>query len=188
MPYTEFVTEEWAAAEVSRLEELRLDAIECRCAALLDLGRTAQAVPELDASVREHPLREELRRLLALGLYRAGRQADALAAVRRARAHLAAELGVDPGPRLRELESMLLTQDETLLAPAPRLRPSPDAAQPLTGRAEPLGVLLGAATTATDRPACALISGEAGGQNLARHAARGVARRTGMADRLGAVE
>ncbi|WP_248965785.1 BTAD domain-containing putative transcriptional regulator [Sphaerisporangium perillae] len=161
-PYAEFAMEDWAAPEVSRLEELRLDAIEARCTALLEVGRTAQAVPELDAAVREHPLREELWRLLALGLYRSGRQADALAAVRRARARLVAELGVDPGPRLRELESMLLAQDETLLAPAPPPRPAARTAQPLANRAGPLGVLLGAAITAADRPACALISGEAG--------------------------
>jgi DNA-binding SARP family transcriptional activator len=160
-PYAEFATEDWAAPEVSRLEELRLDALAARCEALLGLGRTAQAVPALEAAVQEHPLREELWRLLALGLYRSGRQADALAAVRRARSRLVTELGVDPGPRLRELESMLLAQDEILLAPAPS-RPPVRTTQPLANRAEPLGVLLGAASTGPERPACALISGEAG--------------------------
>ncbi|WP_204045737.1 BTAD domain-containing putative transcriptional regulator [Acrocarpospora phusangensis] len=166
-PYMEFAAEGWAAPEVTRLEEVRLVAVECRFSALLELGRTAEAVPGLEGAVREQPLREELWRLLALGLYRSGRQADALAAVRRARDHLAEELGVDPGPGLRGLEAMLLTQDEALLAPEPPSRPlarlSGGGTHHLAGRVGPLAALLGVAGGVTqDRPGYALISGEAG--------------------------
>ena len=76
-------------------------------------------MPELEAMVAEEPLREERWRLLALALYRAHRQADALAALRRARATLADELGVDPGPALRELEQQVLAQSPALAVPAP---------------------------------------------------------------------
>ncbi len=110
--YAQFEQEAWARAERSRLAELRLHAVERRAAAQLDLGRAAAAVPDLDAHVAEHPWREEGWRLLALALYRSDRQADALAVLRRARAMLIEQLGVDPGPRLRELESDVLAQAE----------------------------------------------------------------------------
>ena len=71
-------------------------------------------MPELEALVAEEPLREERWRLLVLALYRAHRQADALAALRRARTSLAEELGVDPGPALRELEAEVLAQSPSL--------------------------------------------------------------------------
>ena len=92
----------WADLEASRLEELRLMATERLANAALRLGRAAQAVADLDRLTAEHPLREEAWRLLALALYQSGRQGDALSALRRARARLAADLGVDPGPALRE--------------------------------------------------------------------------------------
>ena len=84
------------------------------------LGRAAELVPELQALVAAHPLREGLRAALMLALYRSGRQADALAAYQEARRVLQEELGLDPGPRLRELEAAILRQDESL---APRARP-----------------------------------------------------------------
>jgi DNA-binding SARP family transcriptional activator len=102
----------WARTERSRLDQLRLSAIEQRARALLDLGRPGSAVPDLDALVADHPWREEAWRLLALALYRTGRQGDALAAVRRARETLREQLGVDPGPRLRRLETDLLRQTD----------------------------------------------------------------------------
>ena len=84
--FQEFGGLSWADLEASRLEELRLTATE-RCAdAALRLGRAAQMVAGLDQLAAEHPLREEAWRLLALALYQSGRQADALAALRRARA------------------------------------------------------------------------------------------------------
>lgn len=101
----------WAAAERARLTELRLVATERRAEVRIALGDAAGVVPGLDAHVAEHPWREEAWRLLALALYRSGRQADALAVLRRARAMLADELGVDPGPRLAELEGQVLRHE-----------------------------------------------------------------------------
>lgn len=108
-PYADF-DQTWARTERSRLDQLRLAATEQRAQALLELGRPGPVVPDLDALVAEHPWREEAWRLLALALYRTGRQGDALAAVRRARELLREQLGVDPGPRLRRLETDLLRQ------------------------------------------------------------------------------
>ncbi|GAA3805903.1 BTAD domain-containing putative transcriptional regulator [Sphaerisporangium flaviroseum] len=108
--YAGFDDEPWARAERSRLEQLRLNAIEQRAEALLALGRAADAVPDLDAQVAEYPWREEAWRLLALALYRTGRQGDALAVLRRARTLLLEQLGVDPSPRLRRLETDILRQ------------------------------------------------------------------------------
>lgn len=101
----------WAVAERARLTELRLIAVERSAEARIALGEAADAVPGLDAHVTEHPWREDGWRLLALGLYRSGRQADALAVLRRARAMLAGELGIDPGPRLAELEAQVLRHE-----------------------------------------------------------------------------
>ncbi|MFE1202713.1 BTAD domain-containing putative transcriptional regulator [Streptomyces sp. NPDC058762] len=115
--YAEFGTEDWARGERSRLTELRLRAVERRAELLVELGRAAEAVPDLDAHLTEHPWREESWRLLALALYRTGRQADALAVLRRARALLAGRLGIDPGPRLRRLEAGILAQDPELDPP-----------------------------------------------------------------------
>ncbi|MFE0591662.1 BTAD domain-containing putative transcriptional regulator [Micromonospora echinospora] len=108
--YADFADEPWARGERSRLEQLRLNAIESRAAARLALGRAADVVPDLDAHVTEHPWREEAWRLLALALYRTDRQGDALAVLRRARRLLLEQLGVDPGPRLRRLETDILRQ------------------------------------------------------------------------------
>ncbi|MET9981538.1 AfsR/SARP family transcriptional regulator [Streptomyces rochei] len=115
--YAEFAGEEWTRGERSRLTELRLRAVERRAELLVDLGRAAEAVPDLDAHLTEHPWREEAWRLLALALYRTGRQADALAVLRRARDLLARHLGVDPGPGLRRLEARVLAQDPDLDPP-----------------------------------------------------------------------
>jgi DNA-binding SARP family transcriptional activator len=115
--YAEFADEPWAAPEAARLEELRLVAVEQRGAAALALGRHAQAVPQLEQHVQAHPLREEAVRLLALALYRSGRQGDALAVLRRTRELLVDELGVDPGPRLRAIEADILAQAPVLDAP-----------------------------------------------------------------------
>lgn len=101
----------WAVAERARLTELRLVATERYAEVRISLGEAAGVVPGLDAHVAEHPWREEAWRLLALALYRSGRQADALAVLRRARTMLAGELGVDPGPRLAELEGQVLRHD-----------------------------------------------------------------------------
>jgi DNA-binding SARP family transcriptional activator len=106
--YAEFPDEDWAGPERSRLAELRLHAVERRAEARLALGQAAEAVPDLDAHVAEHPWREDAWGLLALALYRSGRQGDALAVLRRARTLLVEQLGVDPGPGLRRLEADIL--------------------------------------------------------------------------------
>lgn len=116
--YAEYADQSWARAERARLAELRLHAVERLAAARLALGLAAQAVPDLDAHMSEHPWREEGWRLLALALYRTGRQGDALAVLRRARTLLVEQLGVDPGPGLRRLETDILHH-------APHLDPVP---------------------------------------------------------------
>ena len=126
---TDYRDEPWAQPEIARLTELRAVARERRATVRLDLGECALVVPELEALVAEEPLREERWRLLVLGLYRAGRQADALAALRRARATLADELGVDPGPALRQLEADVLAQSPSLQLSRPRSRPAVGAAR-----------------------------------------------------------
>ncbi len=106
--------EAFARDEIGRLDELRLVALQLRLKADLELGLQAEIVPELEALVREHPLRESLRELLILALYRAGRQADALAAYQGARAALVDELGLDPGEALQQLEKAILQHDPSL--------------------------------------------------------------------------
>ena len=116
----DYAYEPWAEAEAARLTELRTVARERLLAARLDLGEATLLVPELEAMVLEEPLREERWRLLVLALYRAHRQADALKALRRARTTLVDELGVDPGPALRALESDVLAQSPSLEVPRQR--------------------------------------------------------------------
>jgi DNA-binding SARP family transcriptional activator len=127
-------------AEAARLEQLRLDAVAWRIEAELAAGASAAPVGELEALVREHPTREGLWALLMRALYRAGRQADALEAYRRARRALVDELGVEPGRQLRETERLVLAHDPSLdppptastdAAPVPAPDPEvPSAARP----------------------------------------------------------
>lgn len=119
--YADFADAAWARADRSRLAELRLQAVERQAAARLDLGLAAAAVPDLDAHTTRHPWREEGWRLLALALYRSGRQGDALAVLRRARTLLVDQLGVDPGPALRRLEADILHQTDELETTAGRV-------------------------------------------------------------------
>jgi class 3 adenylate cyclase len=113
-PLADFQYEQFARNEVGRLEELRLVAAELRLETDLALGRHAEVAGELEALVRDHPLRERLRELLMRALYRSGRQADALAVYQDARATLVDELGLDPGHALQELEKAILRQDPAL--------------------------------------------------------------------------
>ena len=110
----EFRYEAFARDEIARLDGLRLVALETRLEADLALGRHAEAIPEIEALVREYPLRETLRRLLMLALYRAGRQADALAAYQDARTALVEELGIEPSESIRQLEAAILRHDSAL--------------------------------------------------------------------------
>ena len=109
----------FVTADATRLDELRLVVREERVEAELALGRHATAVADLETLVGEHPLRERCWELLLLALYRSGRQADALRRYQDVRSVLVDELGIEPGPALRELESSILRQDEDLRGAAP---------------------------------------------------------------------
>ncbi|MFC4587223.1 AfsR/SARP family transcriptional regulator [Sphaerisporangium corydalis] len=144
--YADFAEEDWARAERSRLSELRSHAVERVAEARLSLGSAAEAVPDLDAHVAEHPWREDAWRLLALALYRSGRQGDALAVLRRARTLLVEQLGVDPGPGLRRLEADILGH-ASHLDPGEN-GPSGSAATPAGAAASPAGSAGSPASTA----------------------------------------
>ncbi|MFM9695486.1 AfsR/SARP family transcriptional regulator [Streptomyces europaeiscabiei] len=98
-------------AEATRLEEIRLATVERMLDARLALGGGAELVGDLTGLVAEHPLRERLRVLLITALDRCGRRADALAAYRDGRRRLHTELGIEPGPELREVNARLLVAD-----------------------------------------------------------------------------
>jgi YVTN family beta-propeller protein len=128
-PLAELESEPFAAEAASRLDELRLAALEERVDADLAIGRHATLVTELDALVAEHPYRERFRGQLMLALYRSGRQADALAAYRAARDALI-ELGLEPGPELKQLERAMLEQDPSLDSPGAPPQEAAEADRP----------------------------------------------------------
>jgi YVTN family beta-propeller protein len=113
-PLADFAYEAFAQAEIARLGELRLGAVEDRIEAELEAGRGSALTGELETLVREHPLRERLCRQLMLALYRSGRQAEALEAYQQLRRKLVGQLGIEPGPAVRELERKILNQDPSL--------------------------------------------------------------------------
>jgi DNA-binding SARP family transcriptional activator/ABC-type branched-subunit amino acid transport system substrate-binding protein/DNA-binding beta-propeller fold protein YncE len=119
----EFRYEDFAQAEITRLEELRLAAREERIEADLELGRHDELVVELEALVSVQPLRERPRGQLMLALYRSGRQAEALRAYQEGRRALAEELGLEPSESLQRLERQILDHDPALAAPARPARP-----------------------------------------------------------------
>jgi DNA-binding SARP family transcriptional activator len=177
----DFVFEPFAEADVGRLEELRLAALEGRIEADLALGRT-DLVGELETLIARNPLRERLRGQLMLALYRSGRQSEALEAYRETRRTLVEEVGVEPDPALQRLEQAILKQDPALDAPeAPsprptmtpavqdRLSPGGPAAQVASvpdafiGRRDELSALLSGLDAAlTGRGSVFLVAGEAG--------------------------
>jgi DNA-binding SARP family transcriptional activator len=116
-PALAVISEPFAPVEAARLEELRVAALEDRIEADLGLGRGADLVAELDRLVARHPLRERLRGQQMRALYRAGRQADALAAYRSAERMLREELGIHPSAELRELGRRVLAQEDDLGPP-----------------------------------------------------------------------
>jgi predicted ATPase/class 3 adenylate cyclase/DNA-binding winged helix-turn-helix (wHTH) protein len=117
--------EAFAQAEIARLEDLRVAALEQLIEAKLALGRHVEGVGQLETLILEHPYRERLRAQLMLALYRSDRQADALQAYQEARRNLVEDLGIEPGERLRELEGAILAQDPSLAAPAPSAEETP---------------------------------------------------------------
>jgi DNA-binding SARP family transcriptional activator len=134
-PLADLADEPFAPAQIARLEEQRLTALQARIEAELALGRHAELVGELQALVASQPLREGLHHQLLRSLYRSGRQAEALEAYRRARRTLIEELGIEPGRALQELQAAMLAQDPRLDWTPPPDRAPP--ADPTTARAEP---------------------------------------------------
>ena len=128
-PLADFTYEPWAQAEIARLEELRLSAVEERLDADLALGRHADVTAELEGLVADNPMRERLRGQFMLALYRSGRQAQALEVYRAGRAMLVEELGIEPGPALRQLERAVLEHD-CALDPPPLTPPAPRSEGP----------------------------------------------------------
>ena len=137
---------DWAAPHRARLDEARMELIETQFAARLGLGGAGDLIGDLESAVATYPYQEGLWELLITALYRAGRQADALATYQRVRTLLADELGLAPGPRLQELERRILVHDSALgigdraaraledsrarREPAVARRPSSSAARP----------------------------------------------------------
>ncbi|NKI43309.1 AfsR/SARP family transcriptional regulator [Streptomyces physcomitrii] len=118
----------FAETQRTRLEEWRLQLLESRLDMDLDEGAHAETVAELTALTAAHPLRERLRELLMLALYRSGRQAEALAVYADTRRLLAEELGVDPRPGLKELQQRILQADPGLAQSGTRAATPPPAA------------------------------------------------------------
>jgi DNA-binding SARP family transcriptional activator/tetratricopeptide (TPR) repeat protein len=130
-----------AARAVPRLAEMRLEALEARVEADLQLGRHREVVAEVRGLVAAEPLRERLAELLMLALFRSGQQAGALEAYRRVRAHLVEQVGIEPGPGLRELNQRILRSDRALLV-----------LPPVTGAPVPVVAARQAAASAAEVP------------------------------------
>jgi DNA-binding SARP family transcriptional activator len=105
---------DWVIPHRARLEEAQMKLLETRFSAQLRLGDGGDVIGELEAAVAAYPFQESLWALLITALYRAGRQADALAAYQRVQSRLADELGLDPGPQLQQPERQILIHDASL--------------------------------------------------------------------------
>ena len=177
-PYAELGDAPAVVPERTRLEELRLVAVEDRVTAELALGRHTAAAVTLEKLTSQHPLRERFWALRAVALQRSGRQADALATLRELREVLDRELALDPSQEVRDLDTALLRQDPALTWSAPEAgtpvaapervtAPTavvvPPAGWPLVGREQEVTALMGALQQA-DRgsPAFAVLTGEPG--------------------------
>jgi len=133
---------DWVRAEASRLQELRIDALEERFEAALELGEHREIVSELHRAIHESPFRERLWRQLMLALYRSGRAADALETYQSARRVHVEQLGLEPGPELRRTQKAILAHDPGIAGAAvtPPRRAEPPI--PPEGRREELGRVL----------------------------------------------
>lgn len=166
-PYEDFVYDGFAAMEIARLQECAAGAEEDWFEVGLVLSRHVELLSRLETVASEHPLRERVHGQLMLALYRAGRQAEALAAYQRLRRNLVEELGLEPSRELQGLESAILRHDprlEVLRGPVPEsapLRLRPQAG--IVGRDGDITRLLEAFdTTARGRGSVVLVEGEAG--------------------------
>jgi DNA-binding SARP family transcriptional activator/Tfp pilus assembly protein PilF len=162
----------WLDRQADRLDQLRLNATQALIETRLALGQHALVLPELRRLARDNPFDEQVHASLMLALYRSGRQAEALTTYQRVRQALADELGLDPGPALRELEAAILRQDAGELSPADARAPRPavvpaqlpPAVPTFAGRANEIAALDDTLST-SDRPASmvvAAVSGTAG--------------------------
>jgi DNA-binding SARP family transcriptional activator len=161
-PFADFAYHRFAQTEIARLDELRLVALEDRIDADLARGKHAELVAELDWLTREHSSRERLLGQLLLALYRSGRQAEALDRYQEARRAFVEELGIEPGPRLRELQQQILRQEPALDFVAEL--PFGDATHvPFVGRVAELAQLAAAFEDVLDgRGRLVLLEGEPG--------------------------
>jgi predicted ATPase/DNA-binding SARP family transcriptional activator len=168
------------ARRAGELEELRLQALELRNEAELALGRHERLLPELETLAREHAYRERFHAQRIVALYRAGRQKEALDAYRDTRLVFAEELGIEPGPELRELERAVLRHDASLAAPEAAARgvariPAPPT--PLVGRALEVAAVAGLLARGDVRLVTLLGAGGSGKTRLAIAAAAELAPR-----------
>lgn len=185
----ELAGEQWVAEAATRIDAAYADALDGAFEARLALGGGRELVGALEAAVAAHPYRERLRAQLALALYRAGRQTEALRSLADARRTLVEDVGVEPGHELRQIEADILAQADHLAAAPPATPPAPAAVQapatapsphaggattgtatprpagqvPLVGRADELGWMLEAAHEAANgRGTAVVVSGEPG--------------------------
>nr|WP_244292850.1 BTAD domain-containing putative transcriptional regulator [[Micrococcus luteus] ATCC 49442] len=172
--------------ELDELEESRLDVYQNLVEVELALGRHETLVTELQSLVVQQPYRERLWASLVLALYRSERQANALAACREARQVFTEELGIDPGPRLQQLERLVLRQDPSLAAPVPeghrrirqRLDNLPAELTPMVGRDAELAELCSLYVADGCRLVTVTGPGGTGKTRLALAAARQLSNRT----------
>ena len=154
----------WLDSQAERLATIQLDAVEALVEARLALGEHAQLVPELERLSQQYPFHEHIHGRLMLAMYRAGRQVDALAVYQRLRHSLGEELGIDPSPALRDLETDMLRQDPALDPPAAAITVAATPVPPGVLEREPeIAELESAARqAAAGMGSVVLVSGEAG--------------------------
>ncbi|MEU8112555.1 BTAD domain-containing putative transcriptional regulator [Micromonospora sp. NPDC048947] len=162
-PLADVAGSAWLEEQAEHLARLRLEAERSLAEARLSVGEHASLVPGLERLVRQHPFDEHLHAQLMLALYRDGRQGEAVATYRRLRDNLRENLGLDPGPRLRDLECAILRQDTAIAAPATAAPPRVAAQLPppvptFTGRDAELAAL----DALVDRGGAVVVSGTAG--------------------------
>ena len=166
-PLADFSYEPFAQSAIAELEELRLAALEERVEADLALGAHGELIGELTAAVGRDPLRERLRAQLMLALYRCGRQAEALDTYQEFRRKLSEELGLDPGPRLQQLELAILSRDFSLDLP-PSATPTDGASVTPPSRTprdrRRIGLALGASLLLVAALAVVVIAASVGGR------------------------
>ncbi|WCN84740.1 AfsR/SARP family transcriptional regulator [Micromonospora sp. LH3U1] len=164
-PLADVAGSAWLEEQAEHLARLRLEVDRALAEARLSVGEHSRLIPGLERLVRQHPFDEHLHAQLMLALYRDGRQGEAVATYRRLRDTLRENLGIDPSPRLRDLESAILRQDTAIAAPAPAAAAQvavaaqlPPSVPTFTGRVAELVAL----DALVDRGGAVVVSGTAG--------------------------